>query len=87
MRAAGTLRSRPAIGIWWPNLLVAAWVVHYAHRTLVWPWIVPRYSRPMPVVTCASGFIFNVINGLLNGWFLGYAAGLSTASGCWTAAS
>ena len=56
------------------DLLVAAWVIHYAHRTLVWPWIVPRYSRPMPVVTCASGFAFNVINGLLNGWFLGYAA-------------
>lgn len=56
------------------DLLVAAWVIHYAHRTLVWPWIVPRYSRPMPVVTCASGFVFNVINGLLNGWFLGYAA-------------
>lgn len=56
------------------DLLVAAWVIHYAHRTLVWPWIVPRYSRPMPVITCASGFAFNVINGLLNGWFLGYAA-------------
>ncbi len=56
------------------DLLVAAWVVHYAHRTLVWPWIVPRYSRPMPVATCVSGFVFNVVNGLLNGWFLGYAA-------------
>lgn len=55
------------------DLLVAAWVIHYAHRTLVWPWIVPRYSRAMPVITCASGFAFNVINGLLNGWFLGYA--------------
>ena len=56
------------------DLLVAAWVIHYAHRTLVWPWIVPRYSRPMPVVVCASAFVFNIVNGLLNGWFLGYAA-------------
>ena len=57
------------------DLLVAAWVIHYAHRTLVWPWIVPRYSQPMPVATCVSGLVFNVINGLLIGWFLGYAAG------------
>ncbi|MDE2964589.1 MAG: 3-oxo-5-alpha-steroid 4-dehydrogenase [Acidobacteriota bacterium] len=56
------------------DLLVAAWVIHYAHRTLLWPWIVPRYSWPMPVATCVSGFVFNVINGLLIGWFLGYAA-------------
>lgn len=56
------------------DLLVAAWVIHYAHRTLVWPWIVPRCSRPMPIAICVSGFVFNVVNGLLNGWFLGYAA-------------
>ena len=59
------------------DLLVAAWVIHYAHRTLVWPWIVPDYSRPMPVVVCVSAFVFNVINGLLNGCFLGYAADYS----------
>ena len=56
------------------DLLVAAWVVHYAHRTLVWPWIVQRRSRPMPVVTCVSAVVFNVINGLLIGWFLGRLA-------------
>ena len=60
------------------DLLVAAWLIHYAHRTLVWPWIVPRYSRPMPVAICVSGFVFNVVNGLLNGWFLGYAADYPT---------
>ena len=41
----------------------------------MWPWIVQRHSRPMPVVICASAFVFNVINGLLNGWFLGYGVG------------
>ena len=62
--------NRHAVG----DLLVAAWVVHYAHRTLVWPWIVQRYSRPMPVLTCAAAVVFNTINGLLNGWFLGHLA-------------
>ena len=56
------------------DVLVAAWVVHYAHRTLVWPWIVQRHSRPMPAVTCVSAVVFNVINGLLIGWFLGRLA-------------
>ena len=56
------------------DLLVAAWVLHYAHRTLVWPWIVQRRSRPMPAVTCVSAVVFNVVNGLLIGWFLGRLA-------------
>ena len=56
------------------DLLVAAWVLHYAHRTLVWPWIVQRRSRPMPIGICISSFVFNIINGLLVGWHLGHVA-------------
>lgn len=56
------------------DLLVAAWVLHYGHRTLVWPWIVQRRSRPMPIRICVSAFVFNVVNGLLIGWHLGHAA-------------
>ena len=52
------------------NVLVGLWAAHYAHRTLLWPWLVPRHSRPMPVATCAAGFVFNIVNGLLMGWFL-----------------
>lgn len=70
----------PAVYLSSPNrhvvadLLVAAWVLHYAHRTLLWPWIVQRHSRPAPAGIFASGFVFNVINGALNGWFLGHVA-------------
>ncbi len=56
------------------DLLVSAWVLHYAHRTLVWPWIVQRRSRPMPVGICVSSVVFNAINGLLIGWHLGHVA-------------
>lgn len=58
--------ARHAVG----DLLVAAWTLHYGHRTLVWPWIVQRHSRPLPAVTCAASVVFNVVNGLLLGWFL-----------------
>ena len=52
------------------DLLLVLWVAHYAHRTLIWPWFVQRKSAPFPVITCATGFGFNIVNGLLLGWFL-----------------
>ncbi len=56
------------------DLLVAAWVVHYVNRGLVWPWIAERHGRPVPVATCVSAVVFNVINGLLIGWHFAYVA-------------
>ena len=61
-----TQAPRTAVG----DVLALVWVAHYAHRTLIWPWIVQRRGAPFPVITCASGFAFNVVNGLLLGWFL-----------------
>ena len=57
---------------WWgvSDLLVGVWATHYAHRTLIWPWLVQRKGSRMPAVTCAAGFGFNIVNGLLFGWFL-----------------
>ena len=52
------------------DLLVVAFTAHYIHRTLIWPWIVQRRSAPLPLITCISGFAFNVVNGLILGWFL-----------------
>lgn len=52
------------------DVLILAWVAHYTHRTLIWPWIVQRRSAPVPLITSFSGIGFNVVNGLLLGWFL-----------------
>ena len=46
------------------------WIAHYAHQTLIWLCVVQRNSKPFPVITCAVGFGFNILNGLLLGWFL-----------------
>ena len=51
------------------DVLVAVWLAHYIHRTLVWPWIVQRQARPFPAITAAAGFGFNVVNGVFLGWF------------------
>ncbi len=58
--------ERHAVG----DVLVAVWLAHYVHRTLVWPWFVQRQARPFPAVTAASGFFFNLVNGVLLGWFM-----------------
>ena len=52
------------------DVLVAVWLAHYIHRTLVWPWIVQRQARPFPALTAAAGFGFNVVNGLFLGLFV-----------------
>ncbi len=57
---------RHAVG----DVLVALWLAHYVHRTLVWPWFVQRQARPFPAVTAASGFFFNLVNGAFLGWFM-----------------
>ena len=56
------------------NISLAIWIAHYAHRTIIWPLIVPREKSQVSVMLCASAFIFNCINGALWGWFMGYFA-------------
>lgn len=56
------------------NIVVALWGAHYVHRTLVWPWTVQRPDRTVPLVLCLSGLSFNVVNGVLLGWFMAWVA-------------
>ena len=56
------------------NIAVLLWLAHYAHRTLIWPWIVLRPGATVPSGMWLSGAGFNVINGALLGVFLGFAA-------------
>ncbi len=58
--------ERHAVG----DVLVALWLAHYVHRTLVWPWLVQRQARPFPAITAVAGFCFNVVNGVFLGWFM-----------------
>ena len=60
------------------NVVVAIWIAHYIHRTLIWPWIVPKRDRGMRIMMCMAGIFFNVVNGCLWGWFIGYIADYAT---------
>lgn len=53
-------------------ILVSLWVFHYFFRTLVFPFQLKTNHKKMPLVIVASALLFNSINGVLNGYFLGY---------------
>jgi 3-oxo-5-alpha-steroid 4-dehydrogenase 1 len=50
------------------------WVSHYIHRVLIFPFQIRTARKKIPVLIVLLAFIFNVINGFLNGyWFMQFA--------------
>jgi protein-S-isoprenylcysteine O-methyltransferase Ste14 len=43
------------------------WQAHYLHRSFVYPFGPRGSNRGMPVVVVAAGFMFNAVNGYVNG--------------------
>ena len=56
------------------NIVLVLWMAHYLHRAFVWPWLVPKRNASVPLAMCAAAIGFNLINGALVGWFMGYLA-------------
>lgn len=55
-------------------VLVALWAGHYANRTLIFPFRLRTRGKRIPVAIVLSGVFFNLVNGGLNGWWLGHLA-------------
>lgn len=53
-------------------LLVFLWSYHYFFRTFVFPFRLKTKNKKMPLVIVCSALLFNGINGLVNGYFLGF---------------
>jgi 3-oxo-5-alpha-steroid 4-dehydrogenase 1 len=51
-------------------VLVALWEAHYVHRSFIYPFQLRDSDRRIPVVIVAFGFVFNLLNGYLNGRYL-----------------
>jgi len=50
------------------------WMLHYIHRVLIFPLQIRTARKKIPVLIVILAFIFNVINGFLNGyWFVQFA--------------
>lgn len=56
------------------GLLGAMFLAHYVHRTLIFPLRLPRASRPMPLSIVLSAVFFNLVNGSLQGLWIGELA-------------
>jgi protein-S-isoprenylcysteine O-methyltransferase Ste14 len=46
------------------------WLGHYLYRAFLFPFLLPRGARPMPVTILASGAFFNLVNSYINGRWL-----------------
>jgi 3-oxo-5-alpha-steroid 4-dehydrogenase 1 len=50
------------------------WMLHYVHRVMIFPLQIRTARKKIPVLIVLLAFIFNVINGFLNGyWFVHFA--------------
>ncbi len=58
-------------------ILVLLWIFHYFHRTLIFPFKIRTKGKKMPVFIMVSGIFFNLVNGFLNGYYLGFINGQS----------
>ena len=49
--------------------LAAFFIFHYLNRTFVFPFRIHTRGKKMPVLIMVSGFLFNLVNGFLLGYF------------------
>lgn len=47
------------------------WVTHYVNRTLIFPMRIKTNRKRMPLSIVGMAFFFNIINGYINGYWLG----------------
>ena len=55
-------------------VLLLLWLLHYAHRSLIYPFTLPAASPPMPWLIVLLGAGYNSINGYLQGRYIGHLA-------------
>ena len=51
-------------------VFILIWLSHYVYRTFVYPFRTNNPSKPFPVVIALMGFLFNILNGIINGVYL-----------------
>jgi len=61
----------PAEKNWFTWLLVGMWLFHYVHRTLIFPFRLKTKGKRMPLTIVVSAIGFNLVNGSVNGFYLG----------------
>ena len=51
-------------------MFICLWIIHYFNRTIIFPFRIKTKGKKMPIAIVLSAFFFNIVNGLINGYFL-----------------
>ena len=51
-------------------MFICLWIIHYFNRTIIFPFRIKTKGKKMPLAIVISAFFFNIVNGLINGYFL-----------------
>ncbi len=57
------------------TLFLILWLIHYLHRTFVYPFRQSGGEKDYPVLVAAMAFVFNIFNGTANGYGIFYQSG------------
>ncbi|MCP4440920.1 MAG: DUF1295 domain-containing protein [Aureispira sp.] len=63
--------TTPTTPVW---IFWGLWMVHYINRSFIYPLRQRDVKKRMPVMIMGSAIFFNLMNGGINGYFLGYLA-------------
>jgi 3-oxo-5-alpha-steroid 4-dehydrogenase 1 len=58
-------------------IFVVLWLLHYANRSLIFPWRTRTSGKTIPVAIVLGAVFFNAVNGSTNGYYLGTLADYS----------
>ncbi len=53
-------------------LAIGLWILHYGNRVLIFPFRLKTQGKKMPISIVLSAMAFNLINGFVNGYYLGF---------------
>jgi len=54
-----------------PWIFFSFWMIHYLNRTLIFPFRLRTKGKKIPVTIVLMAFCFNLMNGYINGYYLG----------------
>ena len=58
-------------------ILIGLWLLHYINRVIVFPFRLKTKGKKMPLIIALSAVFFNLMNGFVNGYYIGFIQGTS----------
>ncbi len=62
-----------------PLVLCAIWLIHYTHRSFIFPLRLPSAKKPMPLSVAGMAIVFNLINAYVNARWISQLGAYPTA--------